>query len=107
MTMTPDTQCEPNLYETDIFLTYLQRLTPPRAESMSTKKRILIVEDEPEIANLIRMHMDRNGFAADMVHSGKAGIVEIEQNINEEDTMIDFITSHMRNPDRQSVKRET
>ena len=48
---------------------------------MSTKKRILIVEDEPEIANLIRMHMDRNGFAADMVHSGKAGIVEIEQNM--------------------------
>lgn len=79
--MTPDAQSEPNLYETDIFLTYLQRLPPGRAESMSTKKRILIVEDEPEIANLIRMHMDRNGFAADMVHSGKAGIVEIEQNM--------------------------
>ena len=32
---------------------------------MDMKQKILIVEDEPEIAELIRMHMDRNGFPDD------------------------------------------
>ena len=29
---------------------------------MDMKQKILIVEDEPEIAELIRMRMDRHGF---------------------------------------------
>ena len=44
---------------------------------MDMKQKILIVEDEPEIAELIRMHMDRNGFQTTVVHSGKAGIDEM------------------------------
>jgi two-component system, OmpR family, alkaline phosphatase synthesis response regulator PhoP len=32
---------------------------------------ILIVEDEPEIADLIRFHVEREGFTAKAVHSGK------------------------------------
>lgn len=46
---------------------------------MDMKQKILIVEDEPEIAELIRMHMDRNGFITTVVHSGKAGMDEIAQ----------------------------
>ncbi|MEO1597622.1 MAG: response regulator, partial [Planctomycetota bacterium] len=45
------------------------------------KQKILVVEDEPEIAELIRMHMDRNGFQTTVVHSGKAGIDEIARSM--------------------------
>ena len=48
---------------------------------MDMKQKILIVEDEPEIAELIRMHMDRHGFQTTVVHSGKAGIDEIARNM--------------------------
>ena len=48
---------------------------------MDMKQKILIVEDEPEIAELIRMHMDRNGFQTTVVHSGKAGIDEITRSM--------------------------
>ena len=48
---------------------------------MDLKQKILIVEDEPEIAELIRMHMDRNGFQTSIVHSGKAGIDEIARSM--------------------------
>ena len=48
---------------------------------MDMKQKILIVEDEPEIAELIRMHMDRNGFQTTVVHSGKAGIDEIARSM--------------------------
>ena len=48
---------------------------------MDMKQKILVVEDEPEIAELIRMHMDRNGFQTTVVHSGKAGIDEIARSM--------------------------
>lgn len=37
----------------------------------TSKPYILIVEDEPEIADLIRFHVEREGFRAETVHSGK------------------------------------
>ncbi|MGA0286343.1 MAG: response regulator transcription factor [Phycisphaerales bacterium] len=37
-------------------------------------KRVLIVEDEPEIADLIRFHVEREGLAARSVASGKLAL---------------------------------
>ncbi len=39
--------------------------------SESSQPYILIVEDEPEIADLIRFHVEREGLAAKTVHSGR------------------------------------
>jgi two-component system phosphate regulon response regulator PhoB len=40
---------------------------------------ILIVEDEAEIAELIRMHVEREGFSARTVRSGRQAVAAVEQ----------------------------
>lgn len=40
---------------------------------------ILIVEDEPDIAELIRFHVTREGYEADVVLSGKTALVKIRE----------------------------
>lgn len=40
---------------------------------------ILIVEDEPDIADLIRFHVEREGFRAQTVHSGRIALEVIER----------------------------
>jgi two-component system, OmpR family, alkaline phosphatase synthesis response regulator PhoP len=40
---------------------------------------ILIVEDEPEIADLIRFHVEREGLKAKIVHSGRIAMSVIER----------------------------
>ena len=40
-------------------------------ESMS---RILIIDDEPQIANMLRSLFDSNGFEVDVAHDGNAGL---------------------------------
>ncbi|MHC4106581.1 MAG: response regulator transcription factor [Planctomycetota bacterium] len=40
---------------------------------------ILIVEDEAEIADLVRVHVEREGFHARTVHSGKVALEAIEK----------------------------
>ena len=44
-----------------------------------SKQRVLIVEDELEIAELIRFHLDREGFETAVVASGKAAIDSINR----------------------------
>jgi two-component system, OmpR family, alkaline phosphatase synthesis response regulator PhoP len=39
---------------------------------------ILIVEDEPEIADLVRFHLQREGMLASVVHSGRAALAAVE-----------------------------
>jgi two-component system phosphate regulon response regulator PhoB len=43
------------------------------------KVSILIVEDEPEIAELVRFHIQREGFNATIVHSGRTALSMIER----------------------------
>ena len=38
---------------------------------------VLIVEDEPDIGELIRLHVDREGFSAKVVQSGRVALEEI------------------------------
>ena len=40
---------------------------------------ILIVEDEPEIADLIEFHLGRAGFDSSIVHSGREGLHAIQR----------------------------
>ena len=42
-------------------------------------QHVLVVEDEPEIAELIRFHLDRDGLAANVVHSGRHGLEAIKR----------------------------
>ena len=44
---------------------------------MST--RVLIVEDEPDLAELVRFHMTKAGFAAEVAHSGREGLEAIRR----------------------------
>ncbi|MBL1216030.1 MAG: DNA-binding response regulator [Planctomycetes bacterium] len=43
------------------------------------KKTILIVEDEPEIGELIRFHAEREGYEADVIASGKTALEAIRR----------------------------
>lgn len=43
------------------------------------RKRILIVEDEQDIADLIRFHLEREGFAVRVVNDGEQGLAEIRK----------------------------
>ena len=41
---------------------------------------VLIVEDEPEIAELIKFHLDREGMTSVVVHSGRTALEEASSN---------------------------
>jgi len=43
-----------------------------------TQTDVLIVEDEPEIADLIRFHAERDGFVTRVAHTGREAIAAIE-----------------------------
>lgn len=43
-------------------------------------KSMLVVEDEPEIAELLRFHLAREGFDVRLTHSGKVALTQIESN---------------------------
>jgi two-component system phosphate regulon response regulator PhoB len=43
------------------------------------QSRILIVEDEPDLAELVRFHLTKAGFAAEVAHSGEAGLESIRR----------------------------
>jgi two-component system, OmpR family, phosphate regulon response regulator PhoB len=41
--------------------------------------RVLIVEDEPDLAELVRFHLTKAGFATEVAHSGRAGLEAIRR----------------------------
>jgi two-component system phosphate regulon response regulator PhoB len=41
--------------------------------------RVLIVEDEPDLAELVRFHLTKAGFATEVTHSGRAGLEAIRR----------------------------
>jgi two-component system phosphate regulon response regulator PhoB len=43
------------------------------------QSRLLIVEDEPDLAELVRFHLVKAGFAAEVAHSGRAGLEAIRR----------------------------
>jgi two-component system phosphate regulon response regulator PhoB len=43
------------------------------------QSRVLIVEDEPDLAELVRFHLAKAGFAAEVAHSGRDGLEAIRR----------------------------
>ena len=43
------------------------------------QSHVLVVEDEPEIAELIRLNVEREGFKADVVHAGEPAVEFVQQ----------------------------
>jgi len=41
--------------------------------------RVLIVEDEPDLAELVRFHLTKAGFATEVAHTGRAGLEAIRR----------------------------
>jgi two-component system phosphate regulon response regulator PhoB len=54
-------------------------LTPAARKSTAAGTAVLIVEDEPDIAELIRFHVDREGYDARVVASGRDALDRIER----------------------------
>ena len=48
-------------------------------ESAGEKQRVLVVEDEPDIAELVRYHLEQEGFAASVVDDGEKAFDLIRQ----------------------------
>ena len=46
---------------------------------MNTLKRVLIVEDDPHIAELLRLHLHDEGYAVEHAADGHAGLRELER----------------------------
>ena len=47
---------------------------------MSEKKRILVVDDEPDFASLVKENLEKEGFAVEVAYDGVEGLVKVKQN---------------------------
>jgi len=47
---------------------------------MSEKKRILVVDDEPDFCSIVQMNLEKEGFAVELAYSGVEGLEKVEAN---------------------------
>ncbi len=47
---------------------------------MSEKKRILVVDDEPDFASLVQGNLEKEGFEVDVAYNGNEGIEKVKAN---------------------------
>jgi len=47
---------------------------------MSDKKRILVVDDEPDFASIVQRNLEKEGFEVDVAYDGVEGIEKVKQN---------------------------
>ncbi len=47
---------------------------------MSDKKRILVVDDEPDFASIVQANLKKEGFDVDVAYDGKEGLEKIKAN---------------------------
>lgn len=47
---------------------------------MAEKKRILVVDDEPDFALLVQSNLEKEGFDVDVAYNGVEGLEKIKQN---------------------------
>jgi two-component system, OmpR family, alkaline phosphatase synthesis response regulator PhoP len=45
---------------------------------MSEKKRILVVDDEPDFASIVKENLEKEGFAVDVAYDGVEGIAKVQ-----------------------------
>lgn len=44
---------------------------------VKTNKRILIVDDEPDIAHMVKNRLESSGYSVELAHSGEEGLTKI------------------------------
>jgi len=47
---------------------------------MSEKKRILVVDDEPDFASIVQGNLEKEGFEVDIAYDGVEGLEKVKQN---------------------------
>ncbi len=47
---------------------------------MSVNKTILVVDDEPDFASIVKEHLQREGFTVDVAYDGSEAIAKVAQN---------------------------
>ncbi|MBW2369611.1 MAG: response regulator [Deltaproteobacteria bacterium] len=47
---------------------------------MAEKKRILVVDDEPDFASIVQGNLEREGFEVDVAYNGVEGIEKVKAN---------------------------
>jgi len=47
---------------------------------MSEKKRILVVDDEPDFCSIVQMNLEKEGFAVELAYSGVEGLEKVQAN---------------------------
>lgn len=47
---------------------------------MSTKKRILVVDDEPDFCSIVQMNLEKEGFEVELAYSGVEGLEKVRAN---------------------------
>ncbi|MCD6225240.1 MAG: response regulator [Deltaproteobacteria bacterium] len=47
---------------------------------MNAKKRILVVDDEPDFASLVQKNLEKEGFEVDVAYDGVEGLEKVKSN---------------------------
>lgn len=47
---------------------------------MSEKKRILVVDDEPDFASIVQANLEKEGFAVEVAYDGVEGLEKVKAN---------------------------
>lgn len=47
---------------------------------MSEKKRILVVDDEPDFASIVQKNLEKEGFAVEVAYDGVEGLEKVKAN---------------------------
>ncbi len=47
---------------------------------MNEKKRILVVDDEPDFASIVKANLEKEGFEVDVAYNGVEGLEKVEAN---------------------------
>jgi len=47
---------------------------------MSEKKRILVVDDEPDFAGIVQQNLEKEGFEVEVAYDGEEGIEKVQSN---------------------------
>ncbi|MEW5735292.1 MAG: response regulator [Thermodesulfobacteriota bacterium] len=47
---------------------------------MADKKRILVVDDEPDFSNIVKSYLEKEGFAVEQAFDGAEGLAKVKAN---------------------------
>jgi two-component system alkaline phosphatase synthesis response regulator PhoP len=56
------------------------RHSGPKEDTVGDKKRILVVDDEPDFCSIVQVHLEKEGFRVDLAYNGKEGLEKIKAN---------------------------